>query len=67
MINLKVQGVSPDFCRALKEYGISQASAQDLIQARVHGVGESSLKSAQAYGPALTLKQIIRLKQAGVI
>jgi beta-lactamase regulating signal transducer with metallopeptidase domain len=67
MIHLKLQGVSPEMCRALKEYGIRQASAVELIEARTHDVGEGTLRNAQAYGSTLTLKQIIRLKQAGVI
>ena len=33
----------------------------------MHGVGPNSLREAKRYSATLTLKQIIRLKQAGVI
>jgi beta-lactamase regulating signal transducer with metallopeptidase domain len=67
IINMKVQGVSPDLCRALRDYGIRQADASELIEAQVNGVKEGSLRAARSYSPTLTIKQIVKLKQAGVI
>src|SRR5215471_16875495 len=67
VIELKNHGVPVDLLRALKEYGITQASTAELIEARNCGVGAHNLREARGYGNKLTLRQIIRLKQAGVI
>jgi beta-lactamase regulating signal transducer with metallopeptidase domain len=67
MINLKVHGVPVDLLQALKEYGIAQASAEELIDARNHGLCAQNLKEARTYGSHLTMRQLVRLKQAGVI
>jgi len=60
-------GVRPEIFRALKFYGFTNLEPRDIIELANNGVRESDLRAAKEYGPNLTLKQIIRLKQAGVI
>ncbi len=67
IIEFKVQGVSTDLFRALKESGFVHADAREIIEAKIHGVGAGHLREARKYGPNLTLQQIIRMKQAGVL
>ena len=67
IIEFKNQGVPVELFSALKEYGLLHADPAEIREARMHGVGPSSLREAKNYSSTLTLKQIIRLKQAGVI
>jgi predicted urease superfamily metal-dependent hydrolase len=60
-------GVQPDLFQGLKDSGFTHPDPQDVVMARMHGVGPENLRRAKEYGSSLTLKQIIRLKQAGVI
>jgi beta-lactamase regulating signal transducer with metallopeptidase domain len=66
-IEFKNQGVPIELFRALKDYGLVHADPAEIREARSHGVGQGSLEEARKYSSTLTLKQIIRLKQAGVI
>jgi beta-lactamase regulating signal transducer with metallopeptidase domain len=67
IIDFKVQGVSTELFRALKESGFLHADAREIIEAKIHGVDAGHLREARKYGPNLTLRQIIRMKQAGVL
>jgi len=67
MIQLKQQGVSTDLFRALKAYGITQARAAEVIDAHNQGLRENHLREAREHWPKLTLGQIIKLRQSGVI
>jgi hypothetical protein len=60
-------GVRQDLFRALKEAGFTNPDPGEIIEAAMSGVRASDLREAKRYGSSLTLKQIIRLKQAGVI
>jgi|GEM_PF-3182395 len=60
-------GARADFFRALREAGFTAADPREIIEAAANGVRASDLREAREYGPNLTLRQIIRLKQAGVI
>ncbi|MCU1233141.1 MAG: peptidase BlaR1 [Candidatus Solibacter sp.] len=66
-IEFKNQGVPIELFAALKEYGLLKADPNEIREAKIHGVGASSLREAKQYSSNLNLKQIIRLKQAGVI
>jgi beta-lactamase regulating signal transducer with metallopeptidase domain len=63
---LQDHGVRPNFFRALHESGWKNLSALEVVEAREAGLDARSLQEARQYG-SLTLKQVIRLKQAGVI
>jgi beta-lactamase regulating signal transducer with metallopeptidase domain len=67
IIDFANHGTSPDFFRALKDAGFGQAEPREIIDARNQGVNASALREAKKYGSNLTLRQIIRLKLAGVI
>jgi beta-lactamase regulating signal transducer with metallopeptidase domain len=66
VILLQDHGVMPDFFRVLHENGWKNLSAREAVEAREAGLDAHSLQEARQYG-SLTLKQVIRLKQAGVI
>jgi beta-lactamase regulating signal transducer with metallopeptidase domain len=65
--DLAVQGVRPDFFRALREEGFAKADFQDILEARMMGVSSSDLRGARKYGNNLSLRQVIKLKTAGVV
>jgi hypothetical protein len=67
LIDFRHHGVRVELFAALKEYGLVHAEPSEIIEASQHGVGPGSLREATKYSTGLTLKQIIRLKQAGVI
>ncbi|HEY1494725.1 MAG TPA: M56 family metallopeptidase [Candidatus Solibacter sp.] len=67
LIEFKNQSVPVELFAALKEYGLTNPDPGEIREAKIHGVGPGSLREAKRYSASLTLKQIIRLKQAGVI
>jgi len=66
-IDFRHQGVPIELFEGLKEYGLMDADPREIRDARTHGVSPSSLREARQYSSNLNLKQIIRLKEAGVI
>jgi hypothetical protein len=60
-------GMRVDLFRALKDSGLGNAAVGDILEAQTAGMSSRDLREAKQYGPNLTLKQIIKLKQAGVI
>ena len=67
MIEMHDHGVNGEFLRALHDAGFQHLQIRDVIQAFEQGVRPGTLKEAAQYGTHLTLAQIVRLKQAGVI
>jgi beta-lactamase regulating signal transducer with metallopeptidase domain len=66
-IDFAIHDVRPELFRALKDAGFDQVDPREILEARRHGLRPSDLREARTYGQKLTLKQIIRLKLAGVI
>ncbi len=60
-------GMRVDLFRALKDAGLGNATTSDIVEAQMTGLSVRDLREARQYGPNLTLKQIIKLKMAGVI
>ena len=67
IIEFRRNGVSAELLSALKEAGFQGVDARAIVELQQQGVGRRNLQEARQYGPNLTLRQIIRLKQAGVI
>jgi hypothetical protein len=66
-IDFKVHGVPIELFRALKDSGFQRAGAAEIVDAHIRGLGAGHLREARQYGPNLTLRQIMRMKQAGVL
>ncbi|MGC4049279.1 MAG: M56 family metallopeptidase [Paludibaculum sp.] len=66
-IELHQQGVRAQFFQDLKETGFARLEIREIIEARNNGLRASDLREARKYGSNLSLRQIIKLKQAGVI
>jgi beta-lactamase regulating signal transducer with metallopeptidase domain len=66
-IDLKVHGVPVELFRALEASGFQHAGAREIIDAKVSGLQTGHLREASKYGPNLTLQQILRMKQSGVL
>ncbi len=66
-IDFKVHGVPTELFRALKDSGFLRTGAQEIIDAHVQGLRAGHVREARKYGPNLTLLQIVRMKQAGVL
>jgi hypothetical protein len=67
IIDISANGVRADLFQALKDNGIHQIDAREVIEARNNGINGSHLREARQFGPNLTIRQIIKLKNAGVI
>jgi beta-lactamase regulating signal transducer with metallopeptidase domain len=67
LIELRDHGVPPEMLRALRDAGFTHVEIRDVIDAFNWGVRPGTLKEAAQYGSHLTLPQIVKLKQAGVI
>jgi len=54
--------------RGLKEAGLTNLGCEDVIAARIHGITPDFIKEATKHGfKNLTLDQLIRLKQIGIL
>jgi hypothetical protein len=60
-------GLRTDLFRALKDAGLGNTAPGDIVEAHTVGLTARDLREAKQYGPNLTLKQILKLKMAGVI
>lgn len=67
IVDFRRSGVRPELLRSLKDAGFRNVEPREIIDLQNNGVGERNLQEARQYGSNLTLKQIIKLKQAGVI
>ena len=67
IIRLANSGAKPELFRALKDYGFTRVELPELEEAIRYGLAERNLREARQYGTTLTLRQIIKLKNAGVI
>jgi len=67
LIEVRNHGAKTEFFRALKETGFAQADPKEIIEAVDHGLNASALREGKKFGANLRLRQIIRLKTAGVI
>ncbi|HKE27740.1 MAG TPA: M56 family metallopeptidase [Bryobacteraceae bacterium] len=67
IVDFHNHGVRPELLRALKDANYKTAEPREIVELQDNGVGPRSLQEARQYGPNLTIKQVIRLKQAGVI
>ena len=66
-IDFATQGVPPNLFCALKDAGFKQASTREIIDAKNQGLNPQHLREAEKYSNKLTLRQVVKLKQAGVI
>jgi hypothetical protein len=67
MINMHDHGVPAEMLRVLHDTGFQHIEMRSVIEAWDQGVRPGTLKEAAQYGTHLTLAQIVKLKQAGVI
>jgi beta-lactamase regulating signal transducer with metallopeptidase domain len=67
LIEMHDHGVPAEMLRALRDAGFQHLEIDKVIGAYEQGVRPGTLKEATQYGTHLTLSQIVKLKQAGVI
>jgi beta-lactamase regulating signal transducer with metallopeptidase domain len=67
LIGMHDHGVPAEMLRALRDAGFQHLEIDKVINAYEQGVRPATLKEATQYGTHLTLPQIVKLKQAGVI
>ncbi len=67
IIELHNSGVRPGLLLALKDAGFTRLEAREIIDANNSRLCERDLREAKRYASTLTLKQVLRLKQAGVL
>jgi beta-lactamase regulating signal transducer with metallopeptidase domain len=62
-----VHGVRAAYFRELKDAGFAHLDPEEIMDARNNGVSARDFRASRQYGSNLTLRQIIRLKQSGVL
>ncbi|HUB80562.1 MAG TPA: M56 family metallopeptidase [Bryobacteraceae bacterium] len=67
LIDMHDHGVPAEMLRAMCDFGFQHVQMHDIIYAWDQGVRPATFKNAAEYGTHLTLAQILKLKQAGVI
>ena len=67
IIEFAVHGMRLDLFRAMKDCGFTNPDPREIIEAQNAGLGARDLREARQYGSTLTLRQIIKLKIAGVL
>ena len=67
IIELRVHGIRADYLKAIKDAGYANSPLREIIEAHIHGVRAEHIREAKNFGKSLSLRQIIRLKQAGVL
>ncbi len=60
-------GANRDYFRQLKEHDITSLDPKDIPEAMSQGVTGRDIKEARRYHPGIDMRQIVKLKQAGVI
>src|SRR5439155_1592180 len=58
---------SHSFLAGLVAAGYGDLPVDDIVNLKMHGLSAHNLREARTYGPNLSLRQIVKLKQAGVI
>jgi len=66
LISLKVQGVTPDYVRGIREQGF-QPNVDELVSLRVQSVTPEYIREIRAQGLSLRLDQIIGMRVQGII
>lgn len=67
LIDMHDHGVPAEMLRALRDAGFQHLEMDKVIHAYEQGVRRGTLEEATQYSTHLTLSQIVKLKQAGVI
>ena len=67
LIDFAAHGLRPQLFCALKDAGFQQATPREIIDAGSQGLDPGHLREAARYGNRLTLQQVMKMKQAGVI
>lgn len=67
LISMLIHGVSPDFAREIKATGLRGLNFDRLIAMRIHGVGPVDVREAQKHFKDLSIDQMIKLKQLGIL
>lgn len=67
-VALRIHNVTPEFVRGLKDAGLTKLGYDDAVAARIHGITADFIQEALKHGfKNLTLDQLIRLKQIGIM
>lgn len=67
LIDFAVQGVTPSFINGIAAAGYSRLSPRELVSLRVFGVTPEFIRKARARLGELTIKQLVSLKNAGIM
>ena len=67
LASTNIKASSQTVRRALKDAGFRSADPREIVEAASAGLRESDLREARQFGSTLTLRQIIKLKQSGVL
>jgi beta-lactamase regulating signal transducer with metallopeptidase domain len=65
LIALKVQGVTPEYVRAIREYGVHMG-VDEIVGMKVQGVTPEYIRDLRAAGVTLSSDEIIAMKVQGV-
>jgi hypothetical protein len=67
LVGMKVQGVTPEYVKALQAAGFKDVDCDELIGAKVQGITPEFIEKARKHGfQNLTLDKLISLKQVDI-
>lgn len=67
LIRVRDHGVSPAFIQGLKQLGYNDLPLEQLIRMRDHGVTSSFIQRVKSRGFNLSLEDLIRLRDSGIL
>ena len=62
-----IHGVTPDFVSQVKATGLRGLNFERLIAMRIHGLTPADIREAQKHFKDLSIDQMIKLKQLGIL
>lgn len=67
IIQMKSQGVTPEFIASMRKAGLDNLTVRDLTNLRVHGINEEFIQQAKNWNDGqISVNELVQLKVAGV-
>jgi beta-lactamase regulating signal transducer with metallopeptidase domain len=67
LIAMLIHGVTPDLARQMKAAGLRDLNFDHLIAMQIHGLRPADVREAQKHFKDLSIEQLIKLKQLGIL
>jgi hypothetical protein len=62
---MRIHGVTTAFVRQIRELGFADASVDDLVSMRIHGVSADFARRAKSKDPGVTIDELVSMRIHG--